>query len=149
MQKINIVAVGNLKDRFFIDAAEEYLKRLSRFARVAVREVDERLQSDKTLKEEAEKIIPALRGFVVVLAVEGEQFSSEQFAEKIKSCASCGQELTFVIGSSQGLDDSVKARADLLLSFSKMTLPHRLMRVVLLEQLYRAFMLNSGSSYHK
>ena len=145
MQKINIVCVGKLKEKFFSDAVNEYLKRLSRFASVTVRELAEK----RTLKEEAENILKELRGACVVLAVEGKKLSSETFAEKMKRFADEGKEVTFVIGSSCGLSESVKARADLLLSFSDMTFPHQLMRVILCEQIYRAFMINGGGEYHK
>ena len=145
MQKINIVCVGKLKEKFFSDAVNEYLKRLSRFASVTVRELAEK----RTLREEAENILKELRGACVVLAVEGKKLSSETFAEKMKRFADEGKEVTFVIGSSCGLSESVKARADLLLSFSDMTFPHQLMRVILSEQIYRAFMINGGGEYHK
>ena len=145
MQKINIVCVGKLKEKFFSDAVNEYLKRLSRFASVTVRELAEK----RTLREEAENILKELRGACVVLAVEGKKLSSETFAEKMKRFADEGREVMFVIGSSCGLSESVKARADLLLSFSDMTFPHQLMRVILCEQIYRAFMINGGGEYHK
>lgn len=145
MQKIGIVCVGKLKERFWSDAVAEYCKRLSRFASVTVRELSEK----RTLKEEAEAIIKEMRGVCVVLAVEGKKLSSEQFAQALKRYADAGKEVTFVIGSSCGLDGSVKARADLLLSFSDMTFPHQLMRAILCEQIYRAYMINGGGEYHK
>lgn len=145
MQKVRIVCIGRLKEKFFADACAEYYKRLSRFADVGIEELSER----RTLAEEAEGILPRLRGFVVVLAVEGKALSSEALAAKMKALSSAGAEVTFVIGSSCGLDARVKERADLLLSFSAMTFPHQLMRVILLEQIYRAYMINAGSEYHK
>lgn len=145
MQKVRVVCIGKLKEKFYADAAAEYGKRLSRFADVRVEELAER----RTLAEEAEAVLPRLRGYVVVLAVEGKALSSEVFAAKMKELSAAGAEVTFVIGSSCGLDARVKARADLLLSFSAMTFPHQLMRVVLLEQIYRAYMINGGGEYHK
>ena len=145
MQKVRVVCIGKLKEKFYADAAAEYGKRLSRFADVRVEELAER----RTLAEEAEAVLPRLRGYVVVLAVEGKALSSEVFAAKMKELSAAGAEVTFVIGSSCGLDARVKARADLLLSFSVMTFPHQLMRVVLLEQIYRAYMINGGGEYHK
>ncbi len=145
MQKVRVVCIGKLKEKFYADAAAEYGKRLSRFADVRVEELAER----RTLAEEAEAVLPRLRGYVVVLAVEGKALSSEAFAAKMKELSAAGAEITFVIGSSCGLDARVKARADLLLSFSAMTFPHQLMRVVLLEQIYRAYMINGGGEYHK
>ena len=145
MQKVNIVCVGKLKEKFWTDAVAEYCKRISRFADIRVKELPEK----RTLKEESEPILREMRGTSVVLAVEGEKLSSKKFAQKMKGYADAGKEITFVIGSSCGLDESVKARADLLLSFSDMTFPHQLMRVILCEQIYRAFMINAGSEYHK
>ena len=145
MQKIRIVCVGKLKEKFYADAAAEYCKRLSRFADLTVRELAEQ----RSPKEEADPILPEIRGCCVVLAVEGKKLSSEQFAARMKELSAAGREVTFVIGSSCGLDGRVKARADLLLSFSDMTFPHQLMRVILCEQIYRAFMINAGSEYHK
>ena len=145
MQKVRIVCVGKCKEKFYAAACAEYCKRLSRFADVRVEELPER----RTLAEEAENILPRLRGFVVVLAVEGEGLSSEALAAKMKALAAEGAEVTFVIGSSCGLDARVKERADMLLSFSAMTFPHQLMRVILLEQIYRAYMINAGAEYHK
>ena len=145
MQKINVVCVGKIKEEYLRLAIAEYLKRLSRFAKVDIKELPE----GRTLKEEAEPILKAAKGFKIALCVEGEKFSSESFAQKIKSICDKGEEISLIIGSSCGLDKSVKDAADLKLSFSDMTFPHQLMRVILLEQVYRAFMINSGSEYHK
>lgn len=143
--KLNIVCVGKLKERYLREAADEYLKRLSRFCKTEIKELPE-LASPK---EEAEEILRALKGRIIALALEGKSCSSEQFAKGLKSCIDRGEEVTFVIGSSCGLDSRVKERADGLLSFSQMTFPHQLMRVILLEQIYRAFMINAGAEYHK
>lgn len=145
MQKIGIVCVGKLKEKFYADAVSEYLKRLSRFAQISIKELPEK----RTLSEEAENILREIKGYCIVLAVEGEKLSSEALAHKIKALCDAGKEITFVIGSSCGLDEKVKKRGDFLLSFSDMTFPHQLMRVILCEQVYRAFMINSGSEYHK
>lgn len=145
MVKVNFVVVGKLKEAYWRAAQQEYLKRLSRFCKAEVRELPERA----TLKEEAEDILRACRGYTFALAVEGKGCSSEQFAGKLKELCDRGEEITFVIGSSCGLDGGVKTAAKELLSFSAMTFPHQLMRVVLLEQVYRAFMINAGSEYHK
>ena len=145
MQKLNIVCVGKLKEKFWADAVSEYCKRLSCFASVHIRELPER----RTLEEEGEQIVKELRGYTVVLAVEGKKLSSEALAAKVRSLCDAGREMTFVIGSSCGLCPEVKARADMLLSFSDMTFPHQIMRVILCEQIYRAFMINAGREYHK
>ena len=145
MQKVNIVCVGKLKEKFYTEAVSEYCKRLTRFAQVTIRELPEK----RTLAEEGELILKELRGYVIVLAVEGHKLSSESLAEKVKTLCDAGKEMTFVIGSSCGLDSKVKNAADYMLSFSDMTFPHQLMRVILCEQVYRAFMINCGSEYHK
>lgn len=145
MVKLTILAVGKLKEDYLSAAQAEYLKRLSRFCRAEVREFPER----RTLKEEASDLLRAAKGHVYALAVEGKQHSSEEFARGIRSVIDRGENLVFIIGSSCGLDDSVKRAADELLSFSAMTFPHQLMRVILLEQVYRAFMINAGAKYHK
>lgn len=145
MIKINLVVVGKIKESFYREAVGEYLKRLTRFCKVEVKELPER----RTLNEEGEDIIKSLKGYVFVLAIEGKKLSSEELASKIKVLCDEGKEITFVIGSSSGLCDEVKKRADFKLSFSDMTFPHQLMRVILSEQIYRTFMINSGSEYHK
>ena len=144
MFKVHIVCVGKLKEGYLREAAAEYIKRLSRFCKTEVLELAEKA----TLLQEAEDIKKYLRGRVFVLAVEGKQYTSEEFAGEIKTACDGGEEITFVIGSSYGLHESVKAGARLV-SFSKMTFPHQLMRVILLEQVYRAFMINAGAEYHK
>lgn len=145
MQKINIVCVGKIKEKFYGDAAAEYLKRLSRFAKVEVREIAE----CRNLEEEAALILKAAKGRIIALCIEGKKYSSEDLADYIKELTDTGNESTFIIGSSYGLSDEVKSKANLKLSFSDMTFPHQLMRVILLEQLYRSFMINGGGEYHK
>ena len=145
MVKARLVCVGKLKESYLKEAAAEYCKRLSRFCKLEICELPERA----TLAQEAEEIVKHLRGRTFVLAVEGKQRTSEEFAAEIKSVCDSGAEMTFVIGSSCGLHESVKARADELLSFSEMTFPHQMMRVILAEQVYRAFMINAGAEYHK
>lgn len=145
MIKVNFVVVGKLKESFYREAVAEYVKRLSRFCKTEIRELPERA----TLTEEAADILRAVRGYTIALAVEGKGCSSEALAKKLRLLCDQGKEITFVIGSSCGLDDSVKRAADELLSFSQMTFPHQLMRVILAEQVYRAFMINAGAEYHK
>ena len=145
MNKVNIVCVGKIKEKFYTDAVNEYIKRMSRFAQVSVVELCER----ETPQKECDSILKALKGYVVALAVEGEKADSLSLAKKMRTLLDAGKELTFVIGSSCGLDERVKAAADWKLSFSDMTFPHQLMRVILCEQIYRAFMINAGSEYHK
>lgn len=157
---IDIVCVGKLKERYLRDAIDEYRKRLSRFAKVCVVEVpDEKTpeHASDTLNaqikaKEGERILRHLRdnAFVVALAIEGGQLTSEQLAARIAQWGLHGvSHLQFVIGGSLGLDPRVLGRADMLLSFSKMTFPHQLMRVILLEQIYRGFKINAHEPYHK
>ena len=145
MQKITFVVVGKIKESFYREAISEYLKRLSRFAKTEIKEIAE----NSSLEIEADDILRAVKGYVIALCVEGEKLHSEGLAKKIKTCTDAGKDITFVIGSSCGLSDRVKHAADMRLSFSDMTFPHQLMRVILAEQVYRAFMINSGSTYHK
>ena len=145
MQKIYFVVVGKIKEAFYRDAVAEYVKRLSRFAKIEIKELAEGANPEA----EKEDILRACKGYTIALAVEGEKLSSEKLAEKIKKCTDGGMDITFIIGSSCGLADEVKNRADFKLSFSDMTFPHQLMRVILAEQVYRAFMINAGSTYHK
>ncbi|MGN0781888.1 MAG: 23S rRNA (pseudouridine(1915)-N(3))-methyltransferase RlmH [Christensenellales bacterium] len=154
--KIKIVAVGKIKEKWYSDALAEYVKRLGRFCRVELFEVDEGDVRDsgeatvrQALKKEAEQILPKLEGYAVALDIEGRQLSSEQIAALIEKEKMTSSVFTFVIGSSYGLDESVKGAVRLRLSFGKITLPHTLARVTLAEQLYRAFMINSNSVYHK
>ena len=157
MLKINVVAVGKVKEKYFQEAINEYLKRLSRFAEVKIIEVkEENFTKDseelrkETLKKEEENILPYLKGYVIVLAIEGKQFTSELLSKKIDDLTVAGvSEITFVIGGSYGLTEGIKRKADLKFSFSLMTFPHTLARVILLEQLYRGFMIKAGSTYHK
>lgn len=157
MIKINLIAVGKVKESYFRDAVGEYAKRLGRFCRFSVTEVKEELlgkdgdaERSRVVQREGERLLPELKGYVIALAVEGKRLSSEALAERLNALVSAGTgELSFVIGGSYGLSAAVKARADLLLSFSDMTFPHTLMRVILTEQLYRAFTIAEGSGYHK
>ena len=157
MIKINLIAVGKVKEKYFLDGINEYVKRLNRFCDFSLIEIGEENFSkvDDSLIEtikirEGEKIIPHLKGHVFAMAIEGKKYSSEKFALKIKNLVSVGEGvITFVIGGSYGLSNQVKARANELISFSDMTFPHTLFRLMLTEQIYRAFSINSGSAYHK
>ncbi|MCD7728520.1 MAG: 23S rRNA (pseudouridine(1915)-N(3))-methyltransferase RlmH [Clostridia bacterium] len=145
MQKVNIVCVGKIKEQFYRDAVQEYAKRLSRFVDFSVREIAE----GRSLEEEGESILKSSKGYKIALCIEGKKLSSEGLASRIKALSDAGKEVTFIIGSSCGLCDKVKEQADFKLSFSDMTFPHQLMRVILAEQIYRAYMINAGSEYHK
>ncbi|HEY8389939.1 MAG TPA: 23S rRNA (pseudouridine(1915)-N(3))-methyltransferase RlmH [Clostridia bacterium] len=152
---INIICVGKAKEKYFIEACDEYLKRLSKYTKINIIEKAEYKLSDnnapaeieKALNYEGELIVPNLKGTVVCLDSHGEQLTSEEFAKYLNTHIS--PDITFVIGSSFGLSSKIKKSSNMLLSFGKMTYPHRLMRVILLEQIYRAFCINNNSPYHK
>jgi 23S rRNA (pseudouridine1915-N3)-methyltransferase len=157
--KISVICVGKIKEKFFTDAIKEYASRMSRFADFEIIEVpDERIPDNASEKEkenikkrEGEKILAKLpsQSFVISLCIEGKTLSSSELAQLIRDACMRTSRIVFIIGGSLGLSDEVKSRSDLRLSFGRMTLPHQLMRVVLSEQIYRAFMINSGSAYHK
>lgn len=157
MIKINLICVGNVKQKFFKEACEEYEKRLKRFCTLDIIEIDEPTISDKPSKAEidkqldklAENITRLIKGEVITLAIEGKKTASKAFAEIIAEKVNEGKEVTFIIGGSNGIPQSVKSKAKLSISFSDMTFPHTLFRVMFLEQLYRAFSINNGSAYHK
>ena len=158
--KIDTVCVGKIKEKFFTQALEEYQKRLSAYCDLSVIEVKDENTPDNAsaavvegiLKTEGERLMSKLRedAFVIALDIEGKSLSSEELADKLSSLMTYGSSrISFVIGGSLGLHKSIKERADLRLSFSKMTFPHQLMRVILAEQIYRAFRIMKGQPYHK
>ena len=147
---ISIVCVGNLKEKYLLDANNEYLKRINRYQKIEVIELKESMLTPFTiaLKEEAKEINKHLKGYVIKMAINGKQLSSEDLAKKVENIKLNGNsDITFVIGSSHGLDDSIKSDFDL--SISKMTFPHQLTRIILLEQIYRAFSIINHTPYHK
>ncbi|MFS9151069.1 23S rRNA (pseudouridine(1915)-N(3))-methyltransferase RlmH [Streptococcus infantis] len=158
--KIKIVTVGKLKEKYLKDGIAEYSKRISRFAAVEMIELADEKTPDRASDSENEKILDLEgnrilskigdREFVVVLAIEGKTLSSEEFSKQLEQASINGSStLTFVIGGSLGLSKEVKKRANLSVSFGRLTLPHQLMRLVLIEQIYRAFTIQQGSPYHK
>ncbi|MCH4056948.1 23S rRNA (pseudouridine(1915)-N(3))-methyltransferase RlmH [Lapidilactobacillus gannanensis] len=157
---IKIIGVGKLKEKYFRAAIAEYAKRLSRFAKFEIVEVpDEKApeklsqaQMDQVMATEGERILAKIKPkeYVIALAIKGKERPSEVFAKEIADLSTYGHsDITFVIGGSLGLSPEVIERADDQLSFGQLTMPHQLMRVVLSEQIYRAFMINEGSPYHK
>lgn len=158
--KITLITVGKIKETYLKAAIAEYSKRLSAYCKLEIIEVaDEKTpeqrsdhQTQDILAKEAERILKVLRedSFVITLEIDGKQLSSEQFAEKLETLGVQGvSHLTFIIGGSLGLGEKVRRRSDYALSFSKMTFPHQLMRVILLEQIYRGYRIISGAPYHK
>ena len=147
---INIVCVGNLKEKYLVDACNEYIKRIQRYDKIEVIECKESQLNNISLalKSEAVDIKKYCKGFVIKLAINGKQIDSPMLASKIENIKLNGyNDITFIIGSSNGLDESVTSDFDL--SISKMTFPHQLTRVILLEQIYRAYSILNNSPYHK
>jgi 23S rRNA (pseudouridine1915-N3)-methyltransferase len=157
---INIVTIGKLKEKYLKQGIEEYTKRLSAYAKIDIIELpDEKAPenlSDQDMKiikdKEGDRILSKINpdAHVIALAIEGKMKTSEELADTMDKLATYGKsKVTFVIGGSLGLSDAVMKRADEKLSFSKMTFPHQLMRLILVEQIYRAFRINRGEPYHK
>lgn len=160
MQYIKLICVGRMREKFYIEAFEEYRKRLSSLCRFELEEINEQRLGDApsekeigaALEREAAEILKAVPGdaYLVSMCVEGGQMASEGMAKLISDRAASGKpKLCFVVGGSFGLSDTVKKRSDMKLSMSKMTFPHHLARVMLIEQIYRGFKINEGSRYHK
>lgn len=157
---IKIVCVGKLKEKYFKDGIAEYMKRMDRYAKMQIVQVpDEKApeklspaEMEQVKQIEGERILSKIKDkeYVYVTAIKGKERTSEEFAKEISDLATYGHsDITFVIGGSLGTSDAVNKRADQLISFGKFTMPHQLMRLVLSEQIYRAFMINNGSPYHK
>lgn len=158
--KITLITVGKLKERFWIDAIAEYRKRLSRYCNLEIHEVSDektpdnagQVIEDSIRTKEGSRILKLIKedAYIIVLAVEGKKLSSEALADKVDQLGISGKShIVFIIGGSIGVSSEVMKRADFALSFSDMTFPHQLMRVVLLEQIYRCFRINNGEPYHK
>ena len=155
---INLIVVGKLKEDYLRNACNEYIKRLGRYCTFELHELEESRLSDNpsekeiaaALKKEGEQIKKLAKGMIVPMCIEGKQLTSPELAEQIASAGVNGQStVTFIIGSSFGLDPEVKSMGALKLSMSKMTFPHQLARVMLLEQIYRSFQITTGGKYHK
>ena len=159
MIKITLIAMGKLKEKYLLDAFIEYKKRLSRYADFNLVELEPVRLSDNpsqneinsALEKEAELIVKKIpqNTKVVSLCVEGKGMTSEKFSELVGECSDMGRGITLIIGSSYGLSETIKNMSELKLSLSEMTFPHQLFRVMLLEQIYRAFKIIEGSTYHK
>lgn len=158
--RITILTVGKVKESYFRDAIREYRKRLGRYCRLEILEVaDERTPdvlggaAEKTvLQKEEERLLKRLPAdaYVITLEISGQQLSSEEFADKIHAFAVQGvSHIVFIVGGSLGLGEKIRAKSNFALSFSKMTYPHQLMRVILLEQIYRGYRIVKGEPYHK
>ena len=160
MQNISIICVGKIKENYFTSAISEYTKRLQRYCKLTLCEVKDEptpdspteRERDLVLEKEGQRILEKIpdNAYVIALCIEGKPLSSEALANHLQTLATTGNShLVFIIGGSMGLSNAVKNRANFKLSFSPMTFPHQLMRVILLEQIYRSFQINQGGKYHK
>ncbi|MBR2376175.1 MAG: 23S rRNA (pseudouridine(1915)-N(3))-methyltransferase RlmH [Clostridia bacterium] len=157
MLKVKIVAVGKIKEKYFIDAINEYAKRLSRYVNFSIVEVKEEnfviepndSEKAEILRREGANIKKELSGYIVAMCIEGKKLSSVDLANTLDKIKNSNSEITFIIGGSYGIDESVKKLANLKLSISDMTFPHTLCRVLLVEQIYRAFSIINDGKYHK
>ena len=158
--KISIVCVGKIKEKYLTMAIDEYSKRLGRYCKLEIIELPDEKTPDNASaaeelqikKKEGERILKNIKdsAYVIALAIDGKMLSSEELAQKMQELGVKGEShLVFVIGGSLGLDSDVLDRADYKLSFSKMTFPHQVMRMILLEQIYRGYRINCGEPYHK
>lgn len=155
---VKLIVIGKLKEKYLRDGCDEYIKRLSKFCNLKIVELDEYKLPDKpsqkdidnALLNESKNILKHCEGYVISMCIEGTQISSESLAEKFESITLNGYgTITFIIGSSFGLDNSIKSKSDFKLSMSKMTFTHQIARMLLLEQIYRAFQINTNGKYHK
>ena len=152
MLSVKLICVGKLKESFWTEACKEYEKRMKTMCRLEVLQLDEEPERPDTLRREAARIEAAIPAgaYVIAMCIEGKELSSTQLAEKLRAVQNSGNsKICLIIGSSNGMDDSIKQRADLRLSMSPMTFPHHLARVMVLEQVYRGLSILSGSKYHK
>lgn len=150
---IKIICIGKIKEKYLKLAIEDYKKRLSKYTKLEIIELDnyDNPNIDIILKKEAELINRHIsdRDYVITMEIEGRNISSPLFAQKIDTIFNTNSTITFIIGGSYGIDNSIKERSNYALSFSKLTFPHQLFRVMLLEQIYRCFKINNNESYHK
>lgn len=150
---IKIICVGKIKEKFLVEAIEAYKKRLSKYTKLEIIEIADESFSDidKSKEKERENIEKHIneKDYLITLEIEGEEISSEQLAKKLDQTLLINSNIDFIIGGSYGLSEQIKRKANYHLSFSKLTFPHQLFRVLLLEQIYRAFKINNNESYHK
>lgn len=150
---IKIICVGKIKEKFFKEALEEYQKRLSKYTKINIIEVEDiNLDNEELIKQkESELILKHIdkKDYIITLEIEGKQLSSIELSKKIEELEQINPNITFIIGGSYGLDNEIKEISNYKLSFSKLTFPHQLFRVILLEQIYRAYKIKNNESYHK
>ena len=152
MLSVKLICVGKLKESFWTEACKEYEKRMKTMCRLEIVQLDEEPERPDALRREATRIEAAIPAgaYVIAMCIEGKELSSTQLAEKLRTVQNSGNsKICLIIGSSNGMDDSIKQRADFCLSMSPMTFPHHLARVMVLEQIYRGLSILAGSKYHK
>lgn len=143
---IKIICIGKIKEKFYRDAIDEYLKRLSKYHKIVIEELP-----DSNIKTEKELILKHInkKDYIITLQIEGKELTSEELSNFIDKTLITNSNLTFIIGGSTGLDEEIKKISNYKLSFSKLTFPHQLFRIILLEQIYRSFKIMNNESYHK
>lgn len=150
---IKIICVGKIKESFYREAVQEYLKRLSKYTRIEIHEVadDGSLEPQTQIHRESERVFSLLqpKDYVILMDIKGKELSSIEFAKTLDQTFLTYSNITFVIGGSYGLDDTIKNRANVKISFSKLTFPHQLFRIILLEQIYRSYKIINHETYHK
>ncbi len=150
---IKIICVGNIKEKYLLEAQQEYIKRLEKFTKVEIIEcLESKIDDEKiSLEKEKESILKCInnKDYIITLEIEGEELSSVELSKKIEKIQIIKPNITFIIGSSYGIHKDIKNISDYKLSFSKMTFPHQLFRVILLEQIYRSFKIINNEKYHK
>ena len=150
---IKIICVGKIKEKFYKEAIEEYKKRLSKYTKLQIIEVDDiNLNNEEIIKQkEAELILKHIeqKDYIITMEIEGKELSSIELSKKIEELETINSNITFIIGGSYGLDNKIKNISNYKLSFSKLTFPHQLFRVILLEQIYRSYKIKNNESYHK
>ena len=150
---VKIIAVGSVKENYLREAIQEYMKRLSKYTNIEIIEVKDEglLEKDKAMEQEADKIKKHLssKDYIITMEIEGNQLSSIEFSKKIDNILLTNSNITFIIGGSYGLHEEIKKLSNYKLSFSKLTFPHQLFRIMLLEQIYRSYKILNNETYHK
>ena len=150
---IKIICVGKIKEKFYKEAIDEYNKRLSKYTKIKIIEVEDiNLNNEELIKQKERELIKKYlekKDYIITLEIEGKELNSIELSKKIEELEHNNPNITFIIGGSYGLDDEIKKLSDFKLSFSKLTFPHQLFRVILLEQIYRSYKIKNNESYHK
>lgn len=149
MRKLELLCVGKIKEKYYRDGIDEYLKRLGRFAEVSVAELPDLADDGRAAELESKALLARMSGFTVLTDLRGRALDSAEFSRLVCGAYLRAPKVQLVIGGSRGVTDEVRARADAVVSFGKITYPHRLMRLIAAEQLYRAFCIEAGTEYHK